>query len=123
MTCFMKSLIFGILSLLLVSAATAPAVRAETMAANSAVSGSIPSDVTHITPFNLVTLAYQGYFREQGIPGYGALIVAHQAGRISAEDLVQSAARANKVSLQVLNNQEYLNAVKFKLDRLNNGRY
>ncbi len=119
----MKSLIFGTLFLLLMSAATAPAVRAETTAANPAVSGSIPSDVTHITPFNLVMLAYQGYFREQGIPSYGALIVAHQAGRISAEDLVQSAIRANRVPSQILNNQGYLNAVKFKLQRLNNGRY
>lgn len=115
----MKNLIFGSLSLLLMSAATAPAVRAETTAANPAVSSSIPSDVTHTTPFNLVTLAYQGYFREQGIPSYAALIVAHQAGRISAEDLVESAIRANKLPSQILNDQGYLNAVEFKLERLN----
>lgn len=40
-----------------------------------------------LTPFQLVTMAYQGYFRGQGVPGY---LNFKQASRpITAQELVQ----------------------------------
>jgi hypothetical protein len=67
----MRHLIFGSLSLLLMSAATAPAIKAQPpLAVGPAEAGVVPSYVQQTTPVNLVSLAYRGYFKNQGIPSY-----------------------------------------------------
>ncbi len=68
--------------------------------------------VQQTTPINLVSLAYRGYFRNQGIPGYGVLITAYRSGKISAQELVQIAVEANRVSAEVLSDSGYINAVE-----------
>jgi hypothetical protein len=78
----------------------------------------VPSYVQQTTPVNLVSLAYRGYFRKQGIPSYGVLIAAYQSGKISAQDLVQVAVEANRVSAEVLSDSGYLNAVEQALKQL-----
>jgi hypothetical protein len=115
----MKRLIFGSLSLLLISAATAPAIKAQPpVAVGPAAAGVVPSYVQQTTPVNLVSLAYRGYFRNQGIPSYGVLLAAHQFGKISAKDLVQVAVEANRVPAEVLSDSGYLNAVEQALRQL-----
>ncbi|NJO40615.1 MAG: hypothetical protein HC769_19860 [Cyanobacteria bacterium CRU_2_1] len=68
------------------------------------------SDLKH-SPFSLVTFAYQAGLRSQGIPGWKSLITAHQRQQVSGLDLVQKAVEANLLPAQLLNNQEYINAV------------
>lgn len=107
----MKHLIFGSLSVLLMSAATQTALRAETTAAAPAASGNSPSYITQLTPFNLVYLAQRGQLKEQGIPSYGSLNQAYRSGKISARNLVEGAIKANRLSRDVLADQGYLAAV------------
>jgi hypothetical protein len=71
-----------------------------------------------ITPFNLVGGAYQGLFQEQGIPKYGTLISAYIEGKVTPEDIVQAAIRANRLQATALQDKGYLNAVKTYLDGL-----
>lgn len=112
----MKRLILAGLSVLLVSAGATPAVKAETTALNPAVAGNTSLHQTR--PFNLVYLAYQGYFRDQGIPSYSALIAAYRSGKISALDLVEAAVKTNRVPSSVLQDRGYISAVETQLDFL-----
>lgn len=120
----MHRLIMGSLSLLLMSVALAPTVRAEMPSADSSDSTveNSSSAKEQTTAFNLVTLAYQGFFEEQGIPSAGALLQAYRAGDISPEDLVRGAIAVNRLAPETLNDQEYMAAVQSYLNVLvNNG--
>lgn len=120
----MHRLVVGSLSFLLMSLAITPAVRAEipnVRSSDSTVENS-RSAQEQTTPFKLVTLAYQGFFQEQGIPSAGGLLQAYRAGDISAEDLVRGAIEANRLSAEVLDDREYMTAVQSYLNVLvNNG--
>jgi hypothetical protein len=95
------------------SAATAPAIKAQLpLAVGPAEAGVVPSYVQQTTPVNLVSLAYRGYFKNQGIPSYTGLLDAHKSGKITAQRLVQVAVEANRVSAEVLSDSGYLNAVE-----------
>ncbi len=59
-------------------------------------------DAIETSPFSLVSLAYQGDLRSQGIPSYGALITAHCHKQISALDLVWKVVEANRLSSEFL---------------------
>ena len=111
----MKRLIISSLSLLLLSATTAPVVQAQTTAV---VTPTIKNRAYQLQPFNLVNLAYQGQLRQYGIPSYAALIAAYNSGRIDAATLVQQAVKANRVPAPVLADQRYLNAVDRSLQSL-----
>ncbi|RUT14161.1 hypothetical protein DSM107010_07020 [Chroococcidiopsis cubana SAG 39.79] len=112
----MKLAILGGLSVLLFSIADVPTLGVEIAAADS---GKNSTPVRYqLRPFNLVYLAYQGYFRDQGIPGYSAFLAAYEAGRVSAEDLVQSAVKKNKVSPETATDRGYLRAVKSQIESL-----
>lgn len=120
----MHRLIVGSLSFLLMSIAITPAVRAETPSDNpfDATVEDLPSVENQTTPFNLVTLAYQGFFEKQGVPSAGGLLQAYRSGNISAEDLVQGAIETNRLSPEVLNDREYMAAVQSHLNIIvNNG--
>ncbi len=115
----MRRLIFGSLSLLLMSAATAPAIKAQQPVAIDPVeAGVIRSYVQQTTPVNLVSLAYRGYFKNQGIPGYGVLIAAYKSGKITAQEIVQVAVEANRLPAEVLSDSGYVNAVEQELSDL-----
>ncbi|OKH37370.1 hypothetical protein NIES2119_14080 [[Phormidium ambiguum] IAM M-71] len=115
----MKRLIIGSLSLVFLSSLSVPVAQAQTQAINSETYRTTGSSVYQITPFELVSMANQGYFQEQGIPGYLQLVSAHQMGRLSAEQLVAAAIRANKLSPQIASDKGYLSAVEAQLQRLN----
>ncbi len=119
--CTMRHLVFSSLSLLLISAATAPAIKAQPpLAVGPSEAQVVPSYVQHTTPLNLVSLAYRGYFKNKGIPSYGALIAAYQSRKIGAQEIVQVAVEANRVSAEVLSDSGYLNAVAQELRDLQN---
>lgn len=113
----MKFTILGGLPVLLFSIANIPTLGVEIAAA--ADRGENSTAIRYqLRPFNLVYLAYQGYFRDQGIPGYSAFLAAYEAGGVSAEDLVQSAVKKNKVSPETASDRGYLRAVKSQIRSL-----
>lgn len=136
----MRRLIFGTLSLLMMSTAISPTLRAqETMPSNSTDRGNtsiptfsgqeaMPNNSTQMgntsnnarmtTPFNLAYKAYQGEFSEQGIPGYDAFLTGYRTGEFSAKDVVKSAVNANQLSSQLLSDQEYIDAVEAQIEGL-----
>jgi hypothetical protein len=74
--------------------------------------GSIGNDPTNtkLTPFGLVSLAYQGEYRMQGIPGFGSFKTG-----ISAKDLVKAAIDAKQLTPDTQTDRGYLNAVEQQL--------
>lgn len=113
----MKFAILGVLSVLMVSTITAPTLGVEIAAAADREENSTAIKY-QLRPFNLVYLAYQGYFRDQGIPGYSAFLAAYESGRVSAEELVQSAVKKNKLSPETASDRGYLRAVKSYIESL-----
>ena len=111
----MKTSIVISLSALTFSLAVSP-VLAQKRAAINRVSTS--SNVETITPFNLVTNSYQGYFADRGIPSNAAFIQGVQRGRITAEGLVKTAIAQGRLDSEKLNDQAYLNTVSLHLKSL-----
>lgn len=108
----MKRLVIGGLTTLLLVSALAPTVNAQT---------ETSTEASQLQPFNLVSLAYQGYFGETGVPGYAGLITGYHSGRISAEDLVQSAIDQNRIPSSALEDSAYLHSVDQQLRTLDLG--
>lgn len=114
----MKRLIISGLSVLLLATVTAPAVSAKDKDTALSTANLNSINKNQLTPFDFVSLAYQGGFKAQGIPSSGALLAAYQIGQVSAESLVKKAVAANILSPAVLNDQGYLNAVNNQLNNL-----
>ncbi|OUL22148.1 hypothetical protein BV378_25575 [Nostoc sp. RF31YmG] len=118
----MKQFILASLSAVFMSTAIAPAVNAQTLSQpqlttfNASVTNK--ASTSQLTPFDLVYLAYRGYFRAQDIPSNNSLILAYQLGRISAKDVVQSAVKTNRLPEQTLADKSYLRAVEGYLTML-----
>lgn len=70
---------------------------------------------TKLTPFGLVSLAYQGEYQMQGIPGFGSFYSASSSKTITAKDLVKAAIDANQLSQDTQTDRGYLNAVEQQL--------
>jgi hypothetical protein len=68
-----------------------------------------------LTPFNLVSLAYQGEYRMQGIPGFGSFQSATSSKTITAKDLVKAAIDANQLTPEAQTDRGYLNTVEQQL--------
>jgi hypothetical protein len=76
--------------------------------------GSNPAN-TKLSPFELVSLAYQGEYRMQGVPGFGSFQSATSNQIITAKDLVKAAIAANQLSPETQTDRAYLNAVQQQL--------
>jgi len=76
------------------------------------------TSANQVSPFNLAYLTYQGYLRDQGIPGNGALIDAIAAGTVTAQDLIKAAVKANRLPEQTLTDQGYRSALENQLQGL-----
>ena len=112
----MKRLIVASLSILALSLVTATAVKAEPkvgcpmrVATNSINAGTV------ITPFELVSRAYQGAYNLQGISGFGSFRADAHSGKVTAKTLVQAAIDANQLSPEIKNDSAYLDAVTGQL--------
>jgi hypothetical protein len=112
----MKRFILGILSTLVLSTAIAPMVQAqvtpEAPPANAETLGMA------VTPFNLVYLAYQGFFESEGIPKFNGLTTGFRQGDVTAESLVKVAIEMRRLTPDTVNNEAYLAAVKHQLNAL-----
>lgn len=103
----MKRIALSLLSAVVLATGIAPIVRAETDAQVSAM--------PQVTPFNLVFLAYQGYFEAEGISSYGNLVADFNSGRVTAEDLVESAIIDNRLTEAARNDTGYVRSVEHQL--------
>ena len=86
----------------------------------STVNQNVTHSVVQITPFNLVTRSYQGYFADQGIPGNAAFLTAVSRGTVTAQDLVEKAVAKGRLAPNTINDRAYLNSVSSHLNNLNN---
>ncbi len=73
------------------------------------------SSINHLEPFDLVAYAYQGGLLQHGIPSGGTLVFKTLSSNILAKDLVVAAVNAKKLQPQLLDDQNYLNAVSSEL--------
>ncbi|MDZ8189040.1 MAG: hypothetical protein RMX96_29870 [Nostoc sp. ChiSLP02] len=87
----------------------------EPIVINSNKSTSNSSSINHFEPFELVAYAYQGGLLQHGIPSGGTLVIKTLSSNILAKDLVIAAVNAKKLQTQVLDDQNYLNAVSSEL--------
>lgn len=110
----MKRQLLVSLSALTLSFSGAPALAQKITAVNFNSNNSN----TQITPFNLVSRSYQGSFSNQGIPSYGALTSSIQSGKITAQDLVESAIASGRLAPETINDREYLHQVQSHLTRV-----
>jgi len=111
----MKRLIVASLSILTLSLATTTAVKAAPQVgypAKVAVATNSKVAQTVITPFELVSRAYQGDYRLQGIPGFGSFISDSNSGRITAKTLVQAAIDAKELSPEMTTDSSYLSDIE-----------
>ncbi|GEM_PF-764933 len=112
----MERLLLATIGTILVATTAAQPVLAKKTAANSNVTQN--QVVKNITPFNLVSLAYQGKFKNQGVGGYHSLLSAVRFGEISGKDLVQHGIDSGRLSPETINNSGYIQAVEFQLKDL-----
>ncbi|MGG6262972.1 hypothetical protein ACQ4M3_24135 [Leptolyngbya sp. AN03gr2] len=98
-----------------------PMVQAASTTANSTIS-PIPSNVaiSSMSPYELVFMAYQGRFREQGLRGYGVFVDSCNQGNLTANDLVQTAIKAKLLPKSILDDVAYMNAVDANMKAFKN---
>jgi hypothetical protein len=72
-------------------------------------------DEEKITPFELVSRAYQGAYQMQGIPGFSSLLTDYSGKKITAKDLVKAEIEANQLAPETQDNLDYLRAVDIQL--------
>ena len=108
----MKRILIGTLSTILLSTIAVPAFGQVSLGSNR------PLNIVEITPFDLVTGAYQGRFENQGIPSNAIFLAQVRSNRISAEDLVESAISAGRLSEDTLYDQSYLSSVESFMNNL-----
>ena len=110
----MKTSILISLSALTLSLVAVPTLANEISAINRTSTGSI----VEITPFNLVYNGYQGYFIDQGIPGYAVFTSAINTGEVNAKTLVEKAIAKGRLAPETIDDRSYLNSVTDLLDSL-----
>lgn len=114
----MRQFIVGGLSVLLLSAATAPGVLAQQSGSTNSTTGAASAPNFQIEPFNLAWMAYQGYFQDQGIPKGRTLISAFESAQISARDIVKAAAQSGRMPSGFQPSNAYLGTMELTLGRI-----
>ncbi|MCU0571024.1 MAG: hypothetical protein MUF49_31210, partial [Oculatellaceae cyanobacterium Prado106] len=71
-----------------------------------------------VTPFNLVFLAYQGFFESEGIPKFNALVDGYKRGEITPERLIQVAIDMQRLTPDSLSDRSYVRSVQHQLRAL-----
>jgi hypothetical protein len=74
-----------------------------------------------VTPFNLVFLAYQGFFTSEKIPSALGLISAYRDGKVTAADLTKAAISMNRLPTESLKDEYFQAQVQSQLELLTRG--
>jgi hypothetical protein len=99
----------------LIPSAPIPAgTRTDRISMSTATLDNDPTN-TKLTPFGLVSLAYQGEYRMQGIPGFGSFKTGISSESITAKDLVKAAIDLKQLTPDTQTDLGYLNAVEQQL--------
>ena len=109
----MNKILIGTLSTMMLSTIAVPVLADQVTLGSSG-----PLNIVEITPFALVTGAYQGRFENQGIPSNAVFLAQVRGNKISSEDLVQSAIDAGRLSEDTLYDQSYLSSVENIMNNL-----
>jgi len=72
---------------------------------------TVEDNTYNISPRKLISLARQGRFKEQGIPGYSNFGNGIRSGRITAEVLVESAIAQSRLPKTAKSDRNYLSTV------------
>ena len=113
----MRRSISILLTTLLLSAAILPAAVYAQGSKTRQTSLNLSYVANQPSPFNLAYLAYQSYLKNQGIPRSGALSNEIRSRTIMAQDVMQAAVKANRLSEQTLNDQGYRSALEDQLQK------
>ncbi len=118
----MKRIALVSLSILCLSLAATTSAIAGTRTEHTSMTAAINNNTanTQLTPFELVSLAYQGEYRMQGIPGFGSFQSATSSKEITAKDLIKAAIDANQLTPDIQTDRSYLNAVEQQLSIMHN---
>ena len=73
------------------------------------------------SPSALVSEAYQGSFKDQGISGFETLIQEYEEKEVTAQDVVQAGIDAGKLDSAALEDSGYIEAVETELQGLVQG--
>ncbi|MEO1762292.1 MAG: hypothetical protein AAFR83_10035 [Cyanobacteria bacterium J06629_18] len=112
----MERLLLAAVGTILIATTATPPALANKTAANSNINQSQIQN--NISPFNLVSLAYQGEFKTQGVGGYNSLITAILFDEISGKDLVQIGIDTGRLSAGTINDSGYIASVDSQLKKL-----
>jgi hypothetical protein len=74
-----------------------------------------------VTPFNLVFLAYQGFFTGDNIPSGQAFLNAYRSKAVNAESLTKAAIRMNRLPAESLQDEYFQAQVRSQLETLVRG--
>jgi hypothetical protein len=81
----------------------------------AATTTSINTESSIITPFELVSRAYQGAYKMQGIGGFGSFPNGSSGKMITAKELVSIAIESRQLPATTQTDRDYLNAVELQL--------
>ena len=112
----MERLLLAAVGTILIATTATPPVLANKTAANLNITQNQVQK--NITPFNLVSLAYQGKFKNQGVSGYNSLITAIVFDEVSGKDLVQIGIDTGRLSADTINDSSYISSVDSQLQKL-----
>ncbi|AFY56839.1 hypothetical protein Riv7116_4418 [Rivularia sp. PCC 7116] len=110
-----RLLLAAVGTILIATSATPPALANKTAANLNVTQNQVQKN---ITPFNLVSFAYRGEFKPQGVSGYNSLLTAIRFGEVSGKDLVKLGVDTGRLSAQTINDDSYINAVNSQLQEL-----
>jgi hypothetical protein len=92
-------------------------VPAQTRTGRIAMSTATLNDPasTKLTPFELVSSAYQGAYQMQGIPGFGSFLTSSSGQIITAKDIIKAAIEAKQLAPEAQTDRGYISAVDLQL--------
>jgi hypothetical protein len=73
--------------------------------------GLAPAQAAILSPAQVTSLAYQGYFDASGIEGYGSLVQQVQANELDGQTVVEAAVTAGRLPNSVLSDAGYIHHV------------
>ena len=73
-----------------------------------------------ITPYDLVSSGYQGYYESQGIPSAQAFLIGAQTGKVTATNLIEAGIAMGRLAENKLDDQSFVRAVQNILARVSN---
>jgi hypothetical protein len=73
------------------------------------------TESTGITPFELVSRAYQGAYKMQGVPGFGSFLTESSNHTITAKDIIKAAIELKQLAPETQADANYIIAVDVQL--------